>query len=225
MVTISLSRVQEKFKNKMSLTEQLLVTLLEQTLSNSQEMVSSATEQILLHRRNNDFLGISFLVSANPQVSSKIRSAAAIQFSNDIATKVQKLDGQMLVNISLKIVQTVVEAADSGALIVVRQMLESLKTILEFFYMSFNLHPTINPAVFAGDLYQLIFSLIDNSSVSKTDVCIQMVTILLTCMSSESLKDIYLKISVDFFDRCLNQLLQYLCSIEGKSLTTLLLHL
>lgn len=133
MVTISLSRVQEKFKNKMSLTEQLLVTLLEQTLSNSQEMVSSATEQILLHRRNNDFLGISFLVSANPQVSSKIRSAAAIQFSNDIATKVQKLDGQMLVNISLKIVQTVVEAADSGALIVVRQMLESLKTILEFF--------------------------------------------------------------------------------------------
>lgn len=100
MVTISLSRVQEKFKNKMSLTEQLLVTLLEQTLSNSQEMVSSATEQILLHRRNNDFLGISFLVSANPQVSSKIRSAAAIQFSNDIATKVQKLDGQMLVNIS-----------------------------------------------------------------------------------------------------------------------------
>lgn len=91
--------------------------------------------------------------------------------------------------------------------------------------MSFNLHPTINPAVFAGDLYQLIFSLIDNSSVSKTDVCIQMVTILLTCMSSESLKDIYLKISVDFFDRCLNQLLQYLCSIEGKSLTTLLLHL
>lgn len=216
MVTISLSRVQEKFKNKMSLTEQLLVTLLEQTLSNSQEMVSSATEQILLHRRSNDFLGISFLVSANPQVSSKIRSAAAIQFSNDIATKVQKLDGQMLVNISLKIVQTVVEAADSGALIVVRQMLESLKTILEFFYMSFNLHPTINPAVFAGDLYQLIFSLIDNSSVSKTDVCIQMVTILLTCMSSESLKDIYLKISVDFFDRCLNQLLQYLCSIEGE---------
>lgn len=200
----------------MSLTEQLLITLLEQTLSNNQDMVSSATEQILLHRRSNDFLGVSFMVAANAQISSKIRSAAAIQFSNDIATKVQKLDGQMLVNISMKIAQAVVEAAESGILIVVRQLLESLKTILEFFYMSFNLYPTISPTGFAGDLYQLIFSLIDNSSVSKTDVCIQMVTILLTCMSAESLKDIYLTISVDFFDRCLNQLLQYLCSIEGE---------
>lgn len=199
----------------MSLDVPTISSLLEKTLSNSQEQITEASESILVHRKNDDFLAVAFQVVNTTTLKPAVRSAAAIQFNAQLTESVSRLDLNLLVNMSYSICQTCVQAAGESILTITRQFVHSFNTIFEFISLSSpTLSDSFNLTTYIQEAYAFILNLVDNSSVNKTDACIQLITALLSNIVLDTFKDVHLQITQDFYDKCLRQLLLYLCSLK-----------